>query len=260
MLKGIFLVLNNFRGHILYKRGIESMGRIKIIIFSFIMILIVVIIGNYIHLVLVKEDDEDTYLKKNEGNFAVLIEVDMKRLSLIDLDNNEIIKEYPIATGKAGSPTPLGSFKIIEKARWGGGFGSRWMRINVPWGRYGIHGTNKPGTVGYNASAGCIRMRNSDVEELYDFVKEGSLVTITNGVYGPFANGFRDLRPGDRGADVQEVQKRLKQKGYYSGAIDGIYGEEMKRGVLKFLKDNKIPVTDKIGYDIYEKLDIILMD
>ena len=52
-------------------------------------------------------------------------------------------------------------------------------------------------------------MRNSDVEDLYDKVNIGTKVIITNGPYGPFAYGYRDLRPGDRGADVLEVQKRL---------------------------------------------------
>ncbi len=59
----------------------------------------------------------------------------------------------------------------------GGGFGSRWMGLNVPWGgKYGIHGTNQPGSIGFNASAGCIRMRNKDVEELYNLVEYNTTV------------------------------------------------------------------------------------
>ena len=92
------------------------------------------------------------------------------------------------------TPTPLGTFKIIEKAKWGGGFGSRWMGLDVPWGKYGIHGTNKPGSIGFNASAGCIRMRNKDVEELYNIVDYNTTVAIVGGDYGPFAHGFRNLR------------------------------------------------------------------
>ncbi len=60
------------------------------------------------------------------------------------------------------------------------------MGLNVPWGgKYGIHGTNQPGSIGFNASGGCIRMRNQDVEELYSLVESGTMVNITNGQYGP---------------------------------------------------------------------------
>lgn len=103
-------------------------------------------------------------------------------------------------------------------------------------------------------------MRNSDVEELYSMVKHNTSVVITNGLYGPFGQGFRELRPGDRGADVLEVQKRLQQRGYYEGSLDGIYGEGMKASLIKFLKDNNISLTDKINYTVYSSLDIILME
>ena len=195
-----------------------------------------------------------------ENNYTILIEVDLKKLSIIDRKDGSTLISFPIATGKTSSPTPLGSFIITEKAHWGEGFGSRWMGINVPWGNYGIHGTNKPGSIGSNLSAGCIRMRNSDVEQLYDLVKKGSSVVIINGIYGPFGNGFRTLRPGDRGSDVLEVQKRLLKKGFYKESLDGIYGENMKKGLIEFLKYNNIEPTDRINEKIYNQLDIFLMD
>ena len=238
--------------------------RIKVILFLFILVLVVIIMGNYIHIFSTKRgidyENKDAYSKIDRNNLAVLIKVDTKQLHVIDLSSNKIIKDYVIATGKQSSPTPLGTFKIVEKARWGGGFGSRWLGLNVPWGKYGIHGTNKPGSIGFNASGGCIRMRNKDVEDLYSLVEHDTIVTIINGEYGPFSHSFRNLRPGDRGADVMEVQKRLKIKGYYLDSIDGIYGEGMKRSLIKYLKDNDMFLTDTIGDQIYEKLDIILMD
>ena len=238
--------------------------RIRIILLLFILTLVVIIIGNYIHIFFIKKginyENKDTYSKIDKNNLAILIEVDRKQLYLIDLSSNEIIKNYVIASGKPDTPTPLGTFKIVEKARWGGGFGSRWMGLDVPWGKYGIHGTNKPGSIGFNASAGCIRMRNKDVEELYNLVEYNTIVSIENGEYGPFSYGFKDLRPGDRGADVMEVQKRLKLRGYYEGSIDGIYGEGMKQSLIQYLKENNMLLTDRIGHEIYTKLDIILMD
>ena len=43
---------------------------------------------------------------------------------------------------------------------------------------YRIHGSNEPWTIGKNVSSGCIRMRNTDVMDLYDRVKVGSKVVV----------------------------------------------------------------------------------
>ena len=43
---------------------------------------------------------------------------------------------------------------------------------------YRIHGSNEPWTIGQNVSSGCIRMRNEDVEDLYDRVHIGTKVVI----------------------------------------------------------------------------------
>lgn len=227
-----------------------------------LLVAIFLILGNLIYKISMKHriNLEDVYLKNKAGNYTILVEVHKKQLKLIDRENESIVKTYPIATGKPSSPTPLGTFKIIEKAQWGEGFGTRWLGLNVPWGKYGIHGTNRPESIGGNLSAGCIRMRNRDVEELYSMVGHNTTVVIVNGLYGPFGQGFRVIKPGDRGSDVLEVQKRLKQKGYYEGSLDGIYGEGMKSALIKFIKDNNLPLTDKISGEIYIKLDIILME
>jgi lipoprotein-anchoring transpeptidase ErfK/SrfK len=41
---------------------------------------------------------------------------------------------------------------------------------------YGIHGTNAPRSIGKAASHGCIRMRQADLEELFELVEVGSTV------------------------------------------------------------------------------------
>ncbi len=43
---------------------------------------------------------------------------------------------------------------------------------------YRIHGTNAPATIGSRATAGCIRMVNEDVIDLYDRVKVGAKVVV----------------------------------------------------------------------------------
>ena len=90
-----------------------------------------------------------------------------------------------------------------------------WLGLNVPWGKFGIHGTLDPHSVGWASSHGCIRMNNSEVAELYKIVPVGTKVTIVDGVYGPFGKGFRDLKSGMYGADVMEIQKKLKELGFF---------------------------------------------
>ena len=43
---------------------------------------------------------------------------------------------------------------------------------------YRIHGSNEPWTIGHNVSSGCIRMRNTDVIDLYERVKVGTKVVV----------------------------------------------------------------------------------
>ncbi|WFA10387.1 L,D-transpeptidase family protein [Tissierella sp. Yu-01] len=237
------------------------MKRHRYIVILLILVTLFILIG---HFILsngnLKKRYLNVYFKSKNTSFIIHVEVDNKLLHLIDRESKQVLKKYPVATGKPSSPTPLGTYEIADMGKWGQGFGSRWMGLNVPWGIYGIHGTNKPGSIGFNASAGCIRMRNNDIEDLYERVGVGTIVVITNGYYGPFGYGYRDLIPGDRGADVLEVQKRLASIGYYEGTLDGIYGETMKKGLIDYLNDNNIPLTDKVSKDIYESLGIILME
>ncbi|MCL6564051.1 MAG: L,D-transpeptidase, partial [Firmicutes bacterium] len=76
----------------------------------------------------------------------IVINVSQRRLYLYR--GSELLGDYPVAVGKPNTRSPRGEFVITQKAVWGDGFGTRWMRISVPWGIYGIHGTNKPWTVG----------------------------------------------------------------------------------------------------------------
>ena len=180
----------------------------------------------------------------DESKYTIFIEVEDNKLYL--LKEGECIKEYPVGTGKKESPSPIGYWKIIYKSKWGEGFGGNWMGLNVPWGKYGIHGTTKPGSIGWPSSHGCIRMYNKDVEELYGIVPHGTRVVIVNGSFGPFGSGFKNIEPGDRGADVMEVQRRLLDLGYYNAYVDGIYGEGMKYAVHKFQKENGLVVKNAV--------------
>ncbi|WP_204599212.1 L,D-transpeptidase [Clostridium pascui] len=112
-----------------------------------------------------------------QGNYRIVINT--KNLTLTLYSGNNVVKTYPVAVGKPSTPTPLGNFKIINRAvNPGGPFGVRWLGLNKP--GYGIHGTNNPASIGTRVSNGCIRMHNKDVLELANTVPIGTPVQIIN--------------------------------------------------------------------------------
>jgi len=105
----------------------------------------------------------------------IIISTSRRRLELYE--DNRLIRSFPVAVGKAGTPTPRGRFAVANKyVNPGGVFGSRWLGLSIP--HYGIHGTNNPGSIGRAVSKGCIRLHNRDVEQLYNLVEVGTPVVI----------------------------------------------------------------------------------
>ena len=109
------------------------------------------------------------------------------------------VKSFGVATGQQQYPTPLGRFRVLVKWKnpwwyppnspWAQGkepvppgpgnpLGTRWMGISSP--GVGIHGTPDPGSIGYSVSHGCIRMRISDAEWLFNRVTVGTTVFIVS--------------------------------------------------------------------------------
>lgn len=192
-----------------------------------------------------------------QSKYTVLIDIEYNELYLFCDD--EYIKTYSISSGKYSTPSPIGTFKIIKKSNWGEGFGGSWMGLNVPWGKYGIHGTKEPFNIGYPVSHGCIRLKNDDAKELYDILPYNTKIIITAS-YGPFHYGIRSLKSGDIGADVYEIQKRLKNEGYYYGNPTGKFDNNTENAVKRYQEKNNLPVTKQIGYLEYQSLNIFLMD
>jgi lipoprotein-anchoring transpeptidase ErfK/SrfK len=106
------------------------------------------------------------------------------------------VATFPVAVGMPAYPTPLGSFQIQTMTRnpwwyppdapWAEGaepippgpgnpLGTRWMGLG---GGVGIHGTYNSGSIGSAASHGCIRMRISSSEWLFERVRLGTPVFI----------------------------------------------------------------------------------
>lgn len=120
------------------------------------------------------------------------IVVDKSQNTLILKAGEEVLKTYTVSTGSNNS-TPVGVFKTTDKLlnpTWykagavvpsGSAenvLGTRWIGIDKP--GYGIHGTTEPDKLGQQVTAGCVRMKNEEVEELYDIVPTGIEVTIVD--------------------------------------------------------------------------------
>ena len=163
--------------------------------------------------------------------------------------NDKKVAIYPLGLGKVSTPTPTGYYRILEKAvnpTWidpsdpeyevpsgpNNPLGYRWMQIK---GNYGIHGTNKPDSIGYYVSNGCIRMYEKDVEALYNAVEVDTPVEITynrvvvekapdeNIVYYIYPDGYgwQDLK-------VDDVNKWLEPYGVAAFESDADIEEKIK--------------------------------
>lgn len=106
-----------------------------------------------------------------------------------------ICLDYPVGIGKDDG-TPEGEFTIRGKTKnpnWttpegkvlkfgdpGHIIGSRWLGFDNAAGRttYGIHGTTDESSVGKSLSAGCVRLKKADLEELFEIVPEGCPVVV----------------------------------------------------------------------------------
>lgn len=62
------------------------------------------------------------------------------------------------------------------------------------------------------------------------------------------------LRQGASGGEVKEVQRRLKEWGYYSGAVDGIYGKQTVEAVKAFQRKNGLTPDGIAGKSTYAAL------
>lgn len=131
-------------------------------------------------------------LKVQRVPFNIVVDKSQSTLTLFLGD--EVMKTYIVSTGKNNS-TPTGVFrikdKLIEPIWYNQGvaipadspknvLGSRWMGLTTEEPGYGIHGTVEPESIGYQCTDGCVRMKNSDVEELYLIIPVGTSVTIVD--------------------------------------------------------------------------------
>ncbi len=131
----------------------------------------------------------DTIRAPDLKGYSIVINIPQRTLYLFA--QGKLERTYPVAVGKRGTPSPLGKLKIINKVvnpTWypegkapvppgpANPLGRRWLGLSIP--GYGIHGNNRPASIGTAVSLGCIRMHNQDVEELFKLVPVGTTVEL----------------------------------------------------------------------------------
>ena len=118
--------------------------------------------------------------------------------TLYAYNDDKLVATYPTTIGSDSTPSPQGTFKIINKVKmpWykatvGEGadkkvhmlppgpnspVGVVWMGLSKP--SYGLHGSPKPEGISRQASAGCVRLTNWDVLEVYANIENGATVEL----------------------------------------------------------------------------------
>jgi lipoprotein-anchoring transpeptidase ErfK/SrfK len=153
---------------------------LKVILRSTISVIFLTVIFLYTPFASEVHSEEDVYL---------LIHTKKNRLMI--MLNDVPIYRFRTATGRSNL-TPEGEFKVVTKVinpfylpkKIAGGkknnpLGTRWMGLDIGNGyKYGIHGTNRPSSIGHSVSSGCIRMRNKDIEFLFRHIPLHTRVVI----------------------------------------------------------------------------------
>lgn len=214
------------------------------------------------------------------------IHIDKKGYTLTVLDNGVPVKRYPMVMGSKPknrklimdmASTPEGIYEIIVlqpnatyyraydinypnkidefRYKYAAGMGlieKQDGEIPPIGGEIQIHGKG----ISYNWTAGCIALRNEDMDELFAHpeIAVGTSVVLT---------GY-ELTPQDIAAirnitasDVEKLQKALKKAGHYRGICDGAIGSSTMRALGDFQVKNKLPLTCQPDVRTLKKLGVL---
>lgn len=187
------------------------------------------------------------------GKRFIIVDKAKMKLFLYDPFGN-VEKSYGIACAKnygtkhkkGDSRTTEGIFKVkgvFNSTEWlftddngytspkKGQYGPRFIRLSIPY--IGIHGTGSPSSIGKRCSHGCIRVTNSNIMELVEYVEEGMPVIISPGPRDMAVNkkeGYEILavmtEPGGRAATAAwedsrpKISDEIKEAEETGGVID----------------------------------------
>lgn len=139
----------------------------------------------------------DRLMIPDHPDFSVVVSKSQNTLSI--LLGGRLFKKYSVGTGVL-SKTPAGTFEIVDKVSeppwWPGDgrpaipfgspeniLGTHWLALAATGSTpklsgYGIHGTWDDSSIGKQSSAGCVRMKNADVGEVFMLLPRNTPVTI----------------------------------------------------------------------------------
>jgi lipoprotein-anchoring transpeptidase ErfK/SrfK len=118
----------------------------------------------------------------------VVVSLAHRKLAVIE--NGKPVEIFDVAVGKPSTPSPVGTFTIVNRVSNptyyhpgkvvppgpSNPLGTRWIGLSQK--GYGIHGTDNPTSIGRAQSHGCIRLRNADVERLFERLRAGDVVEL----------------------------------------------------------------------------------
>ena len=121
------------------------------------------------------------------------VDISLTTKTLTVLECGTELFQAKVAIGKAKTPTPTGSFFLVDliRPKYGAsgaygpyafglsGYSKVLQTFGAGDGRVGIHGTNQPALVGTAVSSGCIRIDNVTITKMAKTLFLGSPVTIT---------------------------------------------------------------------------------
>ena len=134
------------------------------------------------------------------------IVVSLHSRMLAVVEDDRVLRIFPVAVGAPASPSPVGTFTVVNRVANPTYYGSdgttiqpgaanpvgtRWMGLSAK--GYGIHGTDQPRSIGRAKSHGCIRLRNEDVEQLFELVRTGDTVELVAARTPDIEHLFRPL-------------------------------------------------------------------
>ena len=136
-------------------------------------------------------------LLRLSASLSTRLVVDLSDREVHFYEFDKLVTSYPVAIGKDGWETPTGTFLVKEMRKepaWyqpitgevippgpDNPLGSRWIGF---WSdgedvhQIGFHGSNQESSIGEAVSHGCVRMRNGDIEKMYEQVREGTVVVV----------------------------------------------------------------------------------
>ena len=122
---------------------------------------------------------DEVYLARH--NYSIRVELSEFKLTVFERE--QPIFETTVGVARGNTPTPLGRYYTTELLQpptddspYGSyayglsGYSDTFTEFSGGPGQLGIHGTNDPGSIGTNASAGCVRLTNKDIETMVNII------------------------------------------------------------------------------------------